>query len=462
MKHKWTLFTFSRGDFKTLEQYLNEQAQKGWELEKTGVLARWKKTERRDLTYCVDLAKPRQDHKARREYADLCAEGGWELAAFTGQMYIFKSRPGERSVPIQTDPELERRQYNRYYIWNTILSVVVLVAYFGFLFGVGAALGSDFWEAVDGLRYQALYSWTFAFLRGAMPLLGLWALWKIVDFIRAAIKGRTGTMGRSPCWVMWLNNILAFAAGAGAAIVLAGCVLETLLGDDFESYLFILLLTWGGAMLYRALEIERELFPRERRRYVAVGVVCLLCFALLIVGRVTLKAGNWSTSDFSMDSEKGMAVYGQTHALPLIHGEDVGVPFLPEEGETVHIYHEVIPAGERWEVNYMYGSKKSSHGFLNVGSETTQCFTEKQAELLAEALVQGYGLNRYAPWPDEGLTAVEIGWADEAWYGTVIPKDGEVISVLAIRVGERVTRMIYPADLMSVENLEIIRAELGR
>ena len=87
MKRKWTLFTFSRGDFKTLERYLNEQAERGWELEKTGILARWKRTERTDLTYCVDLAKPRQDRNERKEYADFCREGGWELAAFTGNMY---------------------------------------------------------------------------------------------------------------------------------------------------------------------------------------------------------------------------------------------------------------------------------------------------------------------------------------------------------------------------------------
>ena len=51
MKYKWTLFTFSRGDFKTLERYLNKQAEQGWELEKVGILARWKRTERTDLAY---------------------------------------------------------------------------------------------------------------------------------------------------------------------------------------------------------------------------------------------------------------------------------------------------------------------------------------------------------------------------------------------------------------------------
>ena len=111
MNRKWTLFTFSRGDFKTLERYLNEQAERGWELESVGIFATWKRTERRDLCWCVDLAKPRESREERLAYADLCGEAGWELAALTGQMYLFKSRPGVTPIPIQTDPELERNNY---------------------------------------------------------------------------------------------------------------------------------------------------------------------------------------------------------------------------------------------------------------------------------------------------------------------------------------------------------------
>ena len=62
----------------------------------------------------------------------------------------------------------------------------------------------------------------------------------------------------------------------------------------------------------------------------------------------------------------------------------------------------------------------------------------------------------------KGLTRVEIEWADEAWYGTIPAESGEDISVLALRVSKRVTRMVYPADLMSEENLEIIRGELSK
>ena len=176
MEKKWTLFTFSRGDFKTLERYLNEQAEQGWELEKTGILARWKHTERTDLTYCSDLAKPRQSREERLDYTELCAEGGWKLAAFAGGMYIFKSQPGAELIPIHTDPELEKKQYNRYYIWNSILSVLILILYIGFFAGIGAALGSDFEGYFGSLKYRSLDNWTFMFLPFAISLWGIWAV----------------------------------------------------------------------------------------------------------------------------------------------------------------------------------------------------------------------------------------------------------------------------------------------
>ena len=459
MDRKWTLFTFSRGDFKTVERYLNKQAERGWELEKTGILARWKRTDRRDLTYCVDLAKPKQDREMRLEYADLCAEGGWELTTLTGGMYIFKSRPGADLIPIHTDPELERKQYDRYYIRNTILSVVLLLAYIAYwVFLILTINSASRFESFLGMRqYAGLSSWAIAGLPYCMPILGIWAAWKIVDFIRAAIKSRVGEIGRSPRWVMWINNILTFAAGAGLIVLLAGFTLDTLFGEDFEPTLFVLTLLWGGVLLYRALEVERELFSRERRRYIVGGVICLLCFALLIVGRVCLKAGNWSTSQFA-DWQEGMEAHEQTSDLPLVHGEDVGIPFLSEE--SVEIYHEKIPAGEKWELRYLYGVKKTSSGFLGAESTTYRCSTEKQAKALAAALADGYKLGRYTPWPQEGLTSTDIDWADEAWYGTVVPKDGAVITALVLRVGDQVTRLVFPADLLSEENLEIIRAEL--
>lgn len=93
-RKKYTLFNFCTGDFKGVEQYLNRQAAKGWKLNKVGVLlGRFIWAERDDLRWCVDLADPKREREEEEDYLGLCAEGGWDLAAKTNNMYLFCSRP---------------------------------------------------------------------------------------------------------------------------------------------------------------------------------------------------------------------------------------------------------------------------------------------------------------------------------------------------------------------------------
>lgn len=458
MKHKWTLFTFSRGDFKAVERYLNEQAEKGWELERTGILARWKRTERTDLTYCVDLAKPKQEHEERQEYVELCREGGWELAAFSGGMYLFKSMPGARLTPIHTDPDLEKNNYKKYYIRNTILSVLFLALYLGFWIFMSAALGRYTDKAVAELRYELMTRWVMVGLIPALPVWAVWALWKIVDFIRAAVQSGTGEIGRSPRWVMWVNCVLSFLAGVGGVLFLLGDVLEILFIADMNSYVLILAVVWGVVCLYRAIAIEKELFKRERRRYIAVGVSLIVVFALLIAGRSLLPYGQWYTY---RDEEKAMAVYVETKEISLVHGEDLGIPLELEKGENVLIVHEMTSMGEQWELQYLYDGDKSFGGSLGIGSQTVECFGEKQAKMLAGIWAKGIGRDRFAPWPEDGLRETDVSWADEAWYEVLSREEGEV-TVLVLRAGKQVTKLTFPGNFMNEEALSVIRTELGK
>lgn len=452
MKHKWTLFTFSRGDFKTLERYLNEQAEQGWELEKTGIFAKWKRTERRDLCWCVDLAKPREDREKRLAYAELCREAGWELAALSGEMFLFKSIPGCTPIPVQTDPELERKNYNRYYIRNTILSVAILVAYFLLLVGLGYLLagrfGRDLEDVFLGVKYRRYDDWTAEGLLWGAPLWLVWAVWKLADFVRAVFKGRkNGEIGHSPRWVMWTNGVVTFLAGVGTLPLLAGAVMETLMGGSVNTTLYVLCLVWTGVLLYRALCMEVELFPRERRRHVVTGTALAAAFVLLIVGRVLMPDQTLSTATSGGHKKAGLAAYEYSLELPLVHGHELGLPVGPEK-DAVYITRDVIPVGRRCKVSY---------GSLRM-SETTLCFTGGRAELLTESLVHVYRTDPLKEWAVE---PVDIPWADEAWY-CAEDDDGEVLSLLILRTGKTVTRMIYPVELLTEENLAVIRAELGR
>lgn len=459
MKHKWTLFTFSRGDFKTLERYLNEQAERGWELEKTGVLARWKRTERRDLTFCVDLAKPKQDREERLDYVEFCAEGGWELAAFTGGMYMFKSLPGAELIPIHTDPELEKKQYNWYYIFNTILSVFLLALYLGFWIFMSAALGRYTQETVVELGYELMTRWIMVGLIPALPIWAVWALWKITDFLRAAVQSRTGGIGQSPRWVMWVNCVLSFLAGVGGVLFLLGNAFEILFIADMNSYILILAVIWGAVCLYRALAIEKELFRRERRRYIAVGVGLITAFALLVAGRIVTPYGQWDTNPYSAD-EDAMEKYALLEDIPIVRGEDLGAPLDEEAQEYCYLTYELTPMGELWKLeNYDRGT-----GLDAVGCETyTAPVTGMAKRLIALKVKEAERSAYFGKYPHDvavEMEQIDLSWADEAWYGERQFPTEEMLSVLVVRVGKQVTYLAAHTPLLTEERIGVIEDRL--
>ncbi len=218
MKRKWTLFWFWTGDFKAVERYLNEQAVKGWELEKAGLFAQWRKTERRDLNYCVDLANPKDDQNDRKAYADFCAEGGWTQVGFINQMYIFKSLSGREAIPIQTDPEMEWKNYKSYFLKRLMLNL--LLAVIGILLNGVNLIGN--WDRAVELLYA---EWGLKVLLAVCLLL---VLWRAADFIRAMVSNRDGRITASPRWVMWTNCAMVVVV-AGVVVLALAVIIELVL-----------------------------------------------------------------------------------------------------------------------------------------------------------------------------------------------------------------------------------------
>lgn len=460
MNRKWTLFHFSPGDYKGLEGYLNRQAAKGWELEKAGAfLARWKRTER-PSKWCVDLMGARKSREEKAEYLDLCAEGGWELFALQGAVCIFRARAGMDPAPVQTDPELEKRNYKQYYLRPAILSVVwlaVMIAMYAFL---GLAIGTRFDNVAADLRYGWMEYWTVLAIYLGAPVWGLLAVWKIFHFISSQIRNRGETVKSPPPWAMWVNSTLSAVSLLMGVLVIVGIGLDKVLGGmTGAASLYGVLPVMVLSLLYQWLQVDRELFKGEKRRHLVMAGVFLAALVLLIVADVRAPYGEWSTNWYSTEKEKAAAVYEDSKSRPIVHSEDVGL----SEGRYVDVEHKLTPMGEYWKLGYTYAEGEVGYLLRGQFSETLTAPSRWQASLLAGALADSFGVEKkYAPWPEEGLEPLELDWADEAWYGRMTLEEGEEITFLVVRIGDRVTRLVFPTDLMTEENLEIIRAELGR
>ena len=469
-KRKWTLFQFATGDFKAVERYLNEQAAKGWELKKVGLfLARWKRTDRADLTWCVDLANPKEnnDREARKDYINFCAEGGWELLTLRGGMYLFKSMPGRNPPPVQTDPELEKKNYNRYYVRSTILSaiyVLAMLAVYAFLF---LSMNRDLDYTIQSTRLEWHRHWLAVGVMGAIPLWGLWALWKLVDFVRAMVSNRGGVIGIPPRWVMWANCVVSALGGLGVLFFFLGFGLEGVIQGEFSIPVFVMPALWAGGLLFRAFTYDFELYQGEARFTRNLGLLVLAVFAAVIAGRIAAPYGEWSTSrfDYMRDYDGALAQYTLLEEVPVVRGEDLDMPLEDGGDNYLTITHEYTPMGRRWEVENDYWDIRISR----IGCETYRCPFLWQAalvqnQMLAEIEWWSESLNREsvasyivitAP-PQVEMEPVTLDWADSAWYG-----ENESASVLVVRVGKQVTRLSAPMALLTDERLPIIRERLS-
>lgn len=453
-RYKYTLGGFSAGDFKAVEQELNRQAAAGWELVHAGpVLAKWRRTDRSDLRWCVDLASPRQDREVRKDYLALCTEGGWELADFTGGMYLFRSRPGEETFPVQTDPVLEKKHYNWYYLLNCVLSVIVILVWIAFYALLFWGMEGSWAELAEILRTGWQKSWALAGLSAAAPLWGLCALWRLVDFFVSLWRGRGGAIPVPPRLVMAANGLTCALYLLGAVLVVVGAALDSVLGGGRSVPLLVALGLWACLCLYRGfLQYEDDLFPGERRRARTLGLVLLGLLALLLVCRAAAPFGSWS--DY-WDESEGIAHYEALDDDPVIKLETLG--FDRSERNYRRVTEAATPMGRVWQV-------EDYEGVWAMGCESTVCYTKGQAEwLLSErrgAAEKSAGGSEYFPMPGLELGAIALPGADEAWYGEYSHGDAQ-FSVLLLRAGRLVCRVIAPAGLDGAQ-LAVIFGELAR
>ena len=111
-KHKYLLAQFTFYDRTGICRILEQQAQKGWLLDKvTNFGWRFKRIEPQKIHFAVTYypkASAYDPHpsQAQQELHDFCAYSGWILAGTTAQMQVFYNL-SENPVPIETDPVLE-------------------------------------------------------------------------------------------------------------------------------------------------------------------------------------------------------------------------------------------------------------------------------------------------------------------------------------------------------------------
>lgn len=126
---KWGFFPFEAMDYKAAQSYLDKKSEQGWVLDKLYCkrFARFVPAEGR--YHCVDLDLNTDLHTETDDsYLKLCEDAGWEPVVNVRNMLVFRSQPGKRPLPLQTDAEMEAEQlWTKHVRRNWLITLIMLL-----------------------------------------------------------------------------------------------------------------------------------------------------------------------------------------------------------------------------------------------------------------------------------------------------------------------------------------------
>ena len=117
-KYKYLIAQFTFYDRTGIRKLLEEQAEKGWLLDKvTNYAWRFRRIEPKKIRFAVTYFPKASAYdpgpsEQQQELYDFCAHSGWVLAGTTAQMQVFYNK-AEDPVPIETDPRMELENIHR-------------------------------------------------------------------------------------------------------------------------------------------------------------------------------------------------------------------------------------------------------------------------------------------------------------------------------------------------------------
>lgn len=132
-KAKRVLWGFFSLDYKAMETYLEEMAEKGWMPEKIGqYIAKFRAIEPQKLKFYVDVFKKGgtltpENNEELVEYRKLCQESGWTFITSQEYLQFFYADGDSEPVPIQTDEEIEQKIVENTLLRRELVGILIVL-----------------------------------------------------------------------------------------------------------------------------------------------------------------------------------------------------------------------------------------------------------------------------------------------------------------------------------------------
>ena len=351
-KTKWVFWGFFSLDYKAMETYLEEMAEKGWMLREVGrYIAKFRAIEPQNIKFYVDVFKeggPLTPEKTEdsEEYRELCLESGWTFITSQDYLQFFYADGDTEPVPIQTDEEIEQKIVEHTLFRNELRGILIFSLIAAYIFIKNSPI-----------RYSSLLSFTGVTSTLLFPILYIFAAgsatYSIIRILKARSNIKKGFPIEKPTmksarrriiilygstWIILLLLVLSFIADA---FFMPDIVLFALLGPGVGAIIGI------GSRYY----IKKKATKKEDGILVIVFAVILPIIFINTIGPFIMER---SEDIYKVDSvPEGYPIITLKEITKESSEGSVNMEFKPGKSPIVPKHYTF------WESENINGNKKS-------------------------------------------------------------------------------------------------------
>ena len=361
---KRVIFDFLPYEYKSLEEYLEKMAAKGWILENiNGQWLKFNKSEPKKLKYSFDIMNKvsfldGKNSDESLEYREYCEKVGWKFVCESDRREIYCSELDEDRIEIHTD-EIEKfnimaKASLKYISLKIITLICVLITPFMITIG-----GSDAHFLANTLTLSCLIL-ASAFLLQEMI--------SIISFLIFFIKGKISIKNREKINYNFKVSILLKRLVRYLFLIFLILILTALIIDYNTNILKILFIIIGLSFISEYIvNFIRNMNYKNKR------VIILSYYFILIIVMISVitnfvfvdifnkdnkyynekieKVPQIKIEDFN-DSNKDDLIFFRKDKSPI-----ASYLFYSNEGENIYLSYDIFESNYKWAVKYNFEKK---------------------------------------------------------------------------------------------------------
>lgn len=376
---KWVVFNFLPYEYKSLEEYLEKMAVKGWVLENIkGYYLKFTKCVAKRIRYSVDIMDSisffdGKDTDKALEYREYCKEAGWNFVCESDKIQIYSSELEHIKIDIHTD---ETEKFNTIskaslkYVSLNLITILILL-YSQYIGTVGNYNGHFLASSLS------LSSLIFVSLLSIHEIIGL------VTFLGFFIKGKISLKKEEKINYNFKGLVLFKRLIYKLAIIVT---IITLIYLSIESDIFVLkLMIVMISLIFIFNYIINFIKNKNYKNKIIVITATYLMLTILMIFAITnilfINIGSINGNEKSIDEvalnledfndiNKEDSEYFSVDKSPIAK-----YIFYSNEGNKIYLSYDLFESKYKWPVKYNFNKE------INFSKEFGVSYIEKETNL---------------------------------------------------------------------------------